>query len=237
MENANRLKKLNSLVFYLTAFVIIPALIAVGVVFLDSKNYAIISVVIAFVCNIPFLIKYEKSKSTTREVVVVAVMTALTVVSRLIFAPIPAFKPVTALVIITGIAYGGQAGYITGVMSAVVSNIFFGQGPWTPFQMLVWGAIGFFAGVLFCDKKLRLWLVCIYSGICGGLFSIIMDIWTVLSIDNYFSFARYGAVLLASLPFLASYVVSNIVFNLILTKPFLKKMLRVKTKFGIFERK
>lgn len=161
-------------------------------------------------------------------------MTAITVVSRLIFAPIPYFKPVMALIVITGIAYGSQAGYITGVMSAVVSNIFFGQGPWTPFQMLLWGAIGFFAGVFFEGRKLRIWLVCLYSAISGAVFSVLIDILTVLAIDNAFSAERYAAVLLASLPVLITYVVSNAVFNLVLTKPFLKKMLRVKIKFGIF---
>lgn len=235
MENA-KFKNLNKIIFYVIAFALVPALIVIGVVFFKNKNYALISIVIAVVCNLPFLLKFEKSKNTTREVVIIAVMTAITVVSRLIFAPIPYFKPVMALIVITGIAFGAQAGYITGVMSAVVSNIFFGQGPWTPFQMLLFGAIGFFAGVFFENKKLRIWLVCLYSAVAGASFSVLIDIWTVLAIDNSFSLERYSAVLVASLPVLITYMISNVVFNLILTKPFLKKMLRVKTKFGVFAR-
>lgn len=229
-------KKINlkNLIFCAIAFVIIPVLIVVGILFLRNTSYAVIMVAFAVLCNLPFLLSFEKSKTTTREIVLIAVMVALTVVSRLIFAPIPSFKPVTAMVIITGIAFGAKAGYMTGAMSALLSDIFFGQGPWTPFQMLVWGIIGFFAGILFCNKKLHIWLVVIYSTICGVIFSLVMDIWTVFAIDGNFSFLRYSEVLLASLPIMAVYAVSNFVFTLVLTKPFLKKMLRIKDKFAVF---
>lgn len=230
----NKIKAKN-LIFYAIAFLVVPTLIAVGLIFMPSKNYALVMVALAVLCNIPFVLSFEKSKTATREIVLIAVMVALTVVSRLIFAPIPSFKPVTAMVIITGVAFGAKAGYITGAMSALLSDIFFGQGPWTPFQMFVWGLIGFFAGALFCGKKLRLWLIVLYSIFCGLFFSVVMDIWTVFAIDNSFSFLRYSEVLLASLPFMAIYAVSNFVFSLLLTKPFLKKMLRIKSKFAVFE--
>ena len=141
------------------------------------------------------------------------------------------------MVIITGIAFGGRAGYVTGAMSALLSDVFFGQGPWTPFQMLCWGVIGFFAGILFCDKKIKLWAVVLYSIFSGVLFSVVMDIWTVIAIDNTFNFVRYGEVLLASIPFIAIYIVSNVVFILILTKPFMKKLTRIKLKFDVFDNK
>lgn len=229
-------KRINikNLIFYAIAFVLVPVLIAIGIVYLPNKNYALVMVSFAVLFNIPFLLNFEKSKTMTREIVLIAVMVTLTVVSRLIFAPLPSFKPVTAMVIITGIAFGAKAGYITGAMSALLSDVFFGQGPWTPFQMLVWGIIGFFAGVLFCGRKFRIVPIVIYSTICGMIFSVVMDIWTVFAIDGTFTFLRYGEVLLASLPFMAIYAVSNFVFTLILTKPFLKKMLRIKVKFGVF---
>lgn len=226
----------KNLIFYLIAFVVIPVLIVIGIIFLPQKNYAVISIAIAILCNIPFLLNFEKKKTNTRELVLIAVMIALTVVSRLIFAPIPSFKPVTAMLIITGVAYGAKAGYITGAMSALISDLFFGGGPWTPFQMLVWGVIGFFAGLLFEGRKKRIWLIAIYSTFSGVLFSLVMDIWTVFAMDNAFTFLRYGEVLLTGLPFMAIYAVSNLIFTLLLTKPFLKKMLRVKQKFAVFEK-
>jgi len=102
--------------------------------------------------------------------------------------------------------------------------------------MLVWGLIGFFAGLLFFNKKLKMWQLLIYSVISGIVFSLIMDIWTVFAVDNSFTFLRYSQVLLASLPFMAIYAVSNFVFVLILTKPFMKKLVRIKDKFGVFSK-
>ncbi len=225
----------KNLIFYFLAFIAIPAVIVIGLFLLPSKNYALISVAIVIFCNAIFLFDFEKSKNTTREIVLISVLVALTVVSRVIFAPIPSFKPVTAIVIIAGVAYGCKAGYITGAMAALVSDIFFGIGAWTPFQMFVWGVIGFFAGILFCNKKFNLCLIAIYAVICGVLFSVLMDIWTVIAIDNNFNIVRYAQVLLASLPFMAIYAVSNLIFVLILTKPFCKKLFRIKDKFGVFK--
>lgn len=225
---------IKNLIFYCIAFIAIPATIAIGIFLLPSKNYALISVAVVVLCNAVFLFDFEKSKQTTREIVFIAVLVALTVISRLIFAPIPSFKPVTAMVIITGMACGARAGYITGAMSAIVSDIFFGIGAWTPFQMFAWGVIGFFAGVIFCNKRIHLLFVSIYSVICGVAFSVLMDIWTVIAIDNSFNFARYVEVLISSLPFMAIYAVSNLFFILLLTKPICKKIFRIKDKFGIF---
>lgn len=226
--------KIKNLIFYFIAFVVVPIMIAIGLIFAPSKSYAVVSVVIAILINAIFLFDFERTKTSTREIVLIAVMVVLTVVSRLLFAPIPSFKPVTSVVIIAGIAFGAKAGYITGAMAAIVSDIFFGQGSWTPFQMLVWGIIGFFAGVLFYGKSIKLWLITIYSMICGVIFSVVMDIWTVIAIENTFNWLRYGEVLLASLPFMAIYAVSNLIFTLILTKPFMKKLSRIKDKFGVF---
>ena len=101
------------------------------------------AVIIFMVCIscIPYYFKYEKKKPQTRESVVLAVMIALTVASRMLFAFSPGFKPVSAMVIICGMAFGRESGFLCGSLSAVVSNFFFGQGPWTPFQMLAWGII------------------------------------------------------------------------------------------------
>ena len=112
------------------------------------------AVIIFIVCLscIPYYFKYEKRKPQTRESVVLAVMIALTVASRVIFAFAPGFKPVSAMVIICGMAFGRESGFLCGSLSAVVSNFFFGQGPWTPFQMLAWGMIGWIAGNLKSEK-------------------------------------------------------------------------------------
>ena len=167
--------------------------------------------------------------------VVISVMTAISVLGRVIFAPIPAFKPVSAITIISALALGPEAGFLIGSLSAIISNIFFGQGPWTPFQMFTWGFIGFLAGVIFHKReKPNKILLCVVGILGGVLFSLVMDIWTTLSIDGTFLLSRYISSVVSSLPFMAVYAVSNVIFLLILTKPFLEKLNRIKIKYSIF---
>lgn len=214
---------------------VIPTVILIGVKLFFDRKYNIVSIVIAFLACVPFFIGFEKGRNGARELVVIAVMTSISVLGRLIFAPVPGFKPVTAIVIITGIAYGMQAGFLTGALSAVVSNIFFGQGPWTPFQMFVWGFLGLSAGLIFRRGRNPNVILLIIIGIVGGvLFSVMMDVWSVLNVDGVWNWPRYWALLVSSLPFMAIYAASNVVFLVLLTKPFLQKLNRIKDKYGLF---
>ena len=167
--------------------------------------------------------------------VLIAVMIALSVIGRFLFAALPGFKPVTAIVILTGIYFGSEAGFLTGSFTAILSNIYFGQGPWTPFQMFVWGIIGFIAGLpylreLFKKSRIALTMLGI---ICGVLYSMLMDIWTVLSMDGTFRWNRYLATIGTSAPYTAIYAVSNIIFLWIILKPIGKKLDRIIMKYGL----
>ena len=230
-------KKLwNRVLVAVVLLILIPGVIALGVVLFADRKYNLISMAVALLSCVPFFIRFETGRTGAREVIVIAVMTAFSVIGRLIFAPIPGFKPVSAITVITGIALGPEAGFLVGSLSAVVSNIFFGQGPWTPFQMFVWGLIGLLSGILFYNKRKPNRILLAAVGVLSGvLFSVIMDIWTVLSIDGQFLWQRYVATVAAGLPFMAIYAVSNVVFLLILTIPFLEKLNRLKTKYQIFE--
>lgn len=213
---------------------VIPTMIALGVVLFEGKKYNLISVIIAIVACVPFFAAYEKGQSKLREMVIIAVMVALSVAGRCIFAFVPGFKPVTAVVIIAGIYLGKEAGFMTGALSAIISNLIFGQGPWTPFQMFIWGIIGFVCGV-FGRRLNKWWWLVIVGAIAGALFSMVMDAWTVLSFNDGFNLKRYFVSVAASLPWMAIYMVSNIVFLLALTKPIGNRLDRLKQKYGIFE--
>ncbi len=215
--------------------VAIPAVIALGTVLWKNERYSLVSLLVALLACLPFFAFFERGRSSARELVTLSVMTALSVVGRLIFTPIPAFKPVSALTVITGIAFGPTAGFVTGSMSAIVSNIFFGQGPWTPFQMLIWGLIGFVSGVIFKRGARPHPIALIAAGLLGGVFySVGMDVWTTLSGEGGFSWSSYLAYAAAALPMTVSYAVSNVVFLLLLTKPLLQKTERLRVKYGVF---
>lgn len=194
-------------------------------------------VLLAAVSCIPYYYKYEKKKPQTREHVVLAVMTALTVISRMIFAPVPAFKPVAAMVMICGMAFGRESGFLCGSLSAFVSNFFFGQGPWTPFQMIAWGSIGWFSGMLNRTGQMekRRIRTAVFGILAGIWYSLVMNLWVVIGAGEGLEWIRYGAVFITSLPVTAEYCVSNVLFLWILVPGFMKRLNRVKYKYGFFE--
>lgn len=194
-----------------------------------DKYHLLISFSVACFAVLLFLTSYERKQVGTRRTVLVSIMTALCIVGRLI----PFFKPVTALTMITAMYLGGQSGFVVGAFAALLSNFYFGQGPWTPFQMLAWGSIGLLSGALSkWLKKSRAFLL--FSGVLFGIvFSFIMDIWTVIWYNDTFQWKLYLAALVSAIPHTVLYSVSNVVFLYFLAKPFGEKLERIKIKYGI----
>ena len=210
-----------------------PAVVVGGTLLFAEKQYAWISLCIALLACVPFFLHFERKSGSTQTLILIAAMVALSVVGRILFTPLPGFKPVTAMVVLTAVDFGSEAGFMTGALSAVISNFWFGQGPWTPFQMVSGGLIGFIAGLLANPLKRSSILLAVYGLFSGALFSLLMDTWTVLWQDGYFNLARYGAYVLSSLPWMAVYALSNVIFLLLFTPLVGKVLTRVKTKYGL----
>ena len=227
----NKKKNILTAAIFLIA---IPAVIFSGVVFFREKSYAWLSLCIAVFSCIPLFYCFERKESSAKEITVLAVMIAISVAGRFVFAWLPGFKPVTAITVIVALWLGKEAGFVVGSLSAVVSNFYFGQGPWTPFQMFAWGIIGFIAGILANPLKKNKILLCIFGALAGILFSLTMDIWSVIWFDSGFNLSRYIAIIAASLPSTVEYAVSNIIFLLLLAKPIGEKLERIKKKYGLF---
>ena len=207
-----------------------------GAVLSGGKGFWFACAAASLLCCVPFFLSFEKRMPSAGELVLVAVMTAFSAAGRFIFAPVPFFKPVSAIVMISGRHFGPQAGFMTGALSAIISNIWFGQGPWTPFQMLCWGLIGAASGLAgnILQKPLPL---CIAGVIAGIAYSFIMDIWTVISLSGGFSAGMWVAAIISALPVTAIYCVSNVIFLLILNKPLSRRLERIKSKYGVFSEK
>ena len=129
-----RLSK-RTVVASILIIVVIPLLIAFGILYLKDRSYYLISVLIIACTMIPFFMVFEKRKPQARELVVIAVLCAIAVAGRAAFFWLPQFKPVTAIVIIAGVCFGAESGFLVGAVTGFVSNFFMGQGPWTPWQM------------------------------------------------------------------------------------------------------
>lgn len=221
--------KVRSAIKAVIPFAAVPAVAAAGSVADGGRRYIAAILAVSVLALLLFAAGYERRQTGSRRLVIAAVMTALCVAGRFI----PFFKPVTALTVISAIYLGGETGFLVGAMSAALSNIYFGQGPWTPFQMLAWGLIGLAAGYLSRYLKKSRALLLTYGVISGALFSFIMDIWTVLWYSGAFSLKLYAAAIISALPHTVLYAVSNFLFLWFLAEPIGQKLERVRIKYGI----
>ena len=130
-------------------FILMPATIAFSTLVLNGAKYMITSLLIIIYTMVPFFMIFEKRKPKAREVVLIAMMTAITVATHIFFHVTVPIQIGTAMVIISGVALGPEAGFMVGALARFVCNFYMGQGPWSPWQMFCWGLRGFLAGMSF----------------------------------------------------------------------------------------
>ena len=130
-------------------FILMPATIAFSTLVLGGAKYMVTSLLIIVYTMVPFFMIFEKRKPKAREVVLIAMMTAITVAAHIFFHVTVPIQIGTAMVIISGVALGPEAGFMVGALARFVCNFYMGQGPWSPWQMFCWGLLGFLAGLTF----------------------------------------------------------------------------------------
>lgn len=211
----------------------IPAVILLGATVFSGVKYVYFTLIVSALSLAPFLISFEKKEHTVTYLVLIGVLTTLSVIGRLLFSVVPAFKPVSAMVVIAAMYFGPEAGFLTGALSALLSNFYFGQGPWTVFQMAAWGLIGFFSGLLAHKLKTNRIFLLFWGAVAGVAYSMLMDIWDAIFADGTVMLSRYLSFLVSSAGFTVMYAVSNVVFLLLLAKPIGKMLERIQTKYGI----
>lgn len=228
-ETSTRLKLLR-----IGLVVLIPVLLTISALAGDG-NYGLLSVLLIILTMVPFFLRFERRKPQARELVIIAVMATLAAMGRVIFAPIPDFKPTSAIVIITAVAFGPEAGFLTGAVAAAASNLFLGQGPWTPWQMFCWGMIGFGAGMLSKGWLKSILGLSIYGFLTGFAFGWIMNIWFIIGFVQPITWATIIAAYISSFWLDFTNAISTLLFILLLAKPWLKKLNRIKIKYGLLE--
>lgn len=217
---------------------VIPATILFGVFFLGDRKYYFISLLIVLYSMLPFVLVFENRRPQARELLVVAVLAAIAVAGRAAFFMLPQFKPVAAIVIIAGVCCGAEAGFLVGAVAVFVSNFFFGQGPWTPWQMFCFGLIGFLAGILFKKgflKKERLPL-CLYGGLSTFfIYGGIIDLGSLLMFTPRFSWPALIAIYISGFWFNVVHAVATVFFLFVFSRPMIEKLDRIKIKYGLLE--
>jgi Predicted membrane protein len=226
------------LVSSLLILLAIPLTIAFGIVFLNDRKYYFISILILVYTMFPFALVFENRKPKAREIILICCLSAIAVIGRTAFFMLPQFKPVVAIVIISALCLGPESGFLVGALSGFVSNFFFGQGPWTPWQMFSFGIIGFLAGVLYRKGIIRQnkLSICAFGGlstflIYGGL----MNFDSALMFSSNLSTGVLFSVYLSGIPFDLVHAASTVIFLFFIEKPMVEKIERIQVKYGLID--
>ena len=226
----------STLASLILVLVLIPLTLFLGTR-LHGRWYYLTSTLIIIETMIPFFLAFETRKPQARELVTLSVLCAQAVASRVVVL-IPNFKPMTAIIMITGIALGAEAGVVCGAAGAFASTFFFSQGPWTPWQMMAYGFAGFLAGALF-HRRFR-----VRNPIALAVFGFVLivtvigpllDCCTLFTVSTRLSWKYAAAVFGAGLPYNLQHGLACGVTLLLFSKPLLWKLDRLKTKYGMMD--
>lgn len=195
---------------------------------------ALLSLGVVVGALVVFFARFETSKPALRQIMPTVVLAALAAAGRILFAALPDFKPVSAIAIIAGAAFGRQAGFMVGALAALVSNLFFGQGPWTPWQMYAWGLIGYFAGVL-ADRGAfeRRPVLYVYGFTAPLLYGFLLNSYYIVGFVHPLTWQTALLAYGAGLPFDLVHGAATVVFLAVLYQPWRKKLDRIKRKYGV----
>ena len=201
-----------------------------------QEQYLLLGILLVIISIIPFFMRFEAKRQDARGVVLISMLAAIAAVSRILFAPLPNFKPTSFVIIMAGMAFGPESGFMVGAIAAILSNIFFGQGPWTPWQMFAWGLMGLTAGLL----QNKSWLKNKYGRLSFGfawgfIFGWIMDIWYIIGFISPLTWQTIFGGFAASLYFDLIHALPNVFFLGILSKSWMKVFQRIKIKYGLLE--
>ena len=216
--------------------ILIPVTIWIGITLFDDRKYFVISLAIAVYCMLPFFLIFEGRKPQARELLTIEVLVAIAVAGRAAFFMVPSFKPVVAVTIISAVCFGAESGFLVGALSMLSSNMLFGQGPWTPWQMFAAGIIGFLAGILFQKGwlKARKISLCIYGFLAtvfiyGGIMNPASLVMTSYAITK----RNLLAIYMSGLPVDLVHASATVIFLWIASKPMIEKLERIKVKYGM----
>ena len=232
-KNKGRIFMMRKTLQYILWLVLAPLSLLAGYLLAGDRGTAFAVGALVVLSLLPFFLRFEKAKHSAAEITVLAALVAFAAVSRMAFFALPGVKPITAVAVLAGVFFGKEAGFATGSLSALLSGLAFGIGGFTPFQMLSWGFCGLLAGLLAPLLK-QLVPLLIYGGASGILFSLVMDLWVVLTAEGGFSLSRFAAATATSLPFTLLYALTNILFLALMRKPVTRIFGRLQRKYGIF---
>jgi prenyltransferase beta subunit len=178
---------------------------------------------------------YERAHPSSKVLALVATLAALAALGRVAFAPLPNVKPTTDIVLLSGFALGGAPGFVVGAIAALASNLFYGQGPWTPWQMAAWGIVGLGGAALGAATGRRMGRIplAVACGAAGLLYGAILDYSTWVTFSGAHTLDGYLAFSATSLSFNVAHAVGNVIFCLAFGPAFVRALLRFRERFEV----
>lgn len=226
----------------------VPATLALCIA-AQVESTAILSMIVLVACLLLLFMNYERSTPRLRDIMGVVVLAALAVAGRMLFMPIGSLQPVSAIAIIAGAALGRRNGFMVGALAALVSNFFLGQGPWTPWQMYAWGMIGYLGGICaqsglfngvcsggsgrFWRRVIAFIPLCIFGFLSGYLYGLPLNLWSIFGFYHPETVVQALTIYAAALPFDTMNAVSTVVFLVLLYRPWMRKLARVRDKYAM----
>ena len=215
----------------------VPAIIFGCFKLIDGKQYYLASALIVVLALGALFFSTEKKKLSTRELVSIACIVALAVAGRAVLFMLPQVKLTCAIVILAAISFGPNVGFLCGSLSMLVSNIFFGQGTHTPFQMFGMGLVAFLCGLMFYNNRLgrnRLIVALVGGFLCFAVYGFIVDSSSALFFSSPLSLKTVMPIYISGISFNAIHGVSTFVF-LLITTPYIKDTFdRLAKKYELF---
>jgi energy-coupling factor transport system substrate-specific component len=178
---------------------------------------------------------YERAHPTARVIALVATLAALAALGRIAFAPLPNVKPTTDIVLISGYVLGGAPGFAVGAVAALASNLFFGQGPWTPWQMAAWGGVGLAGAGLarVAGRELGRFSLAAACALASLGYGVVMNLhlWILYSGDH--TAAKLAATFAGSLPFDIAHMTGSALFCLAFGPALVHALSRYRRRFEV----
>ena len=178
---------------------------------------------------------YERSRPSSRTIAIVAALAALATLGRIAFAPLPSVKPTTDIVLIAGFVLGGPPGFAVGAVAAIASNIVFGQGPWTPWQMLAWGMVGLLGAALGRRRprplpRLVMALIC---GAAGFAYGLVLNFYTFVTFTGQHTLAQFLVIEGSAFSFDLAHAIGNFLFYLAFGPALVRALQRFRLRMDV----
>ena len=230
------MKKKSTIAMFVVLLGLIPLTIYLGSK-LPGRSYYLMSVVIAIEILIPFFMSFEGRKPQPRELVTIAVMAAMVTIAR-VAVPLPSFKPTFAMIMLSGIAFGPETGFLIGAVGALGSDFFYGQGPFTPWQMMAYGSMGLIAGFcyklhLYPRKRIPMAIFCFLTVVI--FVGPLLDTSTVFLTVPTLKWQTIAPLYASGLPVNLSQGTCSALTLLLFGEAILEKLDRIKLQYGVLE--